>query len=206
MKLLKIALGLSLLPLSAFAAKKECRFVVDTGSVKVAWTAFKTSEKTPVQGTLKDLTFKTPVKGGKSLKAVLAQTKAFGQIDSEKKSDSGNPARDLTLFQKFFSLIASQGKVSGAFTHIKGDEKAGQMDLRLDLNGKARAVTMKYTMNSTGDFEASGEFDMNDYGLEAALASIHKACEELHKGKDGVSKTWPNVGVKLTAKINKDCK
>lgn len=194
-----------LLPLTALAAKNNCKLVVDPQSVKVSWTAFKTTEKLPVSGTLKELTIKSPVKGSNSLKAVLAQTNAFGQLDSEKKSDTTNPARDLTLFQKFFSLIASQGKIRGSFTKIKGTEKSGSMDLQLSLNDKKRAVSMKYTMNTEGSFEANGEFDMNDYGLEAALASIHQACETLHTGKDGVSKTWPTVGIKLTAKINKDC-
>ena len=178
---------------------------MEQDSVKVEWTAFKTTEKTPVHGNLKELKIETPAKSVKSLKELLTKTKASGQIDSEKKSDSGNPARDLTLFQKFFSLIASQAKFNGSLNHFKGNDQSGDVDLNLSLNGQKKSIAMKYTLSETGAFEVVGEFDMNDWGLAPALESIHQACETLHKGKDGVSKTWPNVGLKLTANIKKDC-
>ena len=64
---------------------------------------------------------------------------------------------------------------------------------------------MKYALADDDMLEANGEFDMLDFGLSDALASIHLACEQLHKGKDGVSKTWPNVGINVSAKIIQDC-
>src|ERR1700745_3329759 len=102
MKLLKITLGIALFPLAASAAN-SCHYSVDASSVKIGWTAFKTSEKTPVKGSIKDLEIHVPAHPQKSLKALLLSVKASGAIDGEKKSDSGNPQRDTTLFQKFFS-------------------------------------------------------------------------------------------------------
>jgi hypothetical protein len=205
MKHIKIALVFLCLPLAASAAKNTCTYSLDSQTVKVGWTAFKTSEKTPVKGILKDINYKSGVKPVKSLNALLSKLQASGQIDNEKKSDSGNPARDTTLFQKFFSMIAGQGKFQGSINHFVGDDKTGAFNLQLTLNGSKKEVPMKYTLAEDGTFEANGEFDMNHFGLAGALASLHEACEALHKGKDGVSKTWPNVGLNLTAKIVKDC-
>jgi polyisoprenoid-binding protein YceI len=205
MKLTQIAFILTLIPLQSFAATEKCKYSMAPDSVKVEWTAFKTTEKTPVHGNLKEVKIESPSKAVKSLKDLLSKTKASGQIDSEKKSDSGNPARDLTLLQKFFSLIASNAKFGGTLNHFKGNDQAGDINLNLSLNGKKKDVAMKYTLAETGAFEAVGEFDMIDFGMTPALESIHQACETLHKGKDGVSKTWPNVGIKISANIKKEC-
>jgi hypothetical protein len=205
MKTLIIAFALSWIPTASFAAKKACTYQVDESSIAVFWTAYKTTEKTPVQGALKDVRFKVPPRPLKNMKALLSTTKASGLIGDEKKSDTGNPARDLTLYQKFFSLIQANGKYSGAFNHVKGDDQKGTMDLQLMFNQLKKTVPMNYVVSDQGAFEATGEFNMNEFALGAAIASLNQACMELHKGKDGISKTWPNVGLKVTAKIKKDC-
>ena len=38
----------------------------------------------------------------------------------------------------------------------------------------------------------------------AAVASINKACEALHTGADGVSKTWSEVAVHADVLLNKN--
>ena len=205
MKHINFIIGFALIPLSASAIDFGCKYSLDPQSVKIGWTAFKTTEKTPVKGTIKDSKVQTPPKPTKSLSALLTATKADGQIDHQDKSDSGNPARDTTLFQKFFHLLWGYAKYEGSFDSIKGDDHAGTMNLALHLNKIKNEVPMTYKLGDDGAFEASGEFDMTKFGMDAALASLHKECETLHTGKDGVSKTWPNVGLTLTAKVTKNC-
>jgi hypothetical protein len=76
----------------------------------------------------------------------------------------------------------------------------------LKMNKKTLAVPMKYTRDSQGLLVIKGAIDVNDFGLQGALASLHKSCELLHKGPDGVSKTWPQVEIKLQAMVAKVCK
>lgn len=189
----------------AFAAKEVCQYRLDPASIKVNWTAFKTTEKLAVNGTLKDVLVKTSDQS-KSLKTLIEKTSGSGKFDSEKKSDSGNPARDSTLFQKFFSLLSNQGEFKGTFVQFKGNDSEGKVGLQLNVNGKKTLVPMEYKLSSEGTFEASGSFDMMSMGMQKAHESIHTACEQLHKGKDGVSKTWTEVGVKVSAHIQKDCR
>ena len=80
------------------------------------------------------------------------------------------------------------------------------------------------TMHIVDDFNGYADFSMNDiieklpftYSVEgktieikavmntdswqaqSAIASINNACLELHKGSDGISKTWSDVGIAIS--------
>jgi hypothetical protein len=185
-------------------SKSECFYQMDPASVKVTWTAFKTTEKLGVNGNVQGVTVQSPQKA-KSLSALLKGVTASGSFDDVKKSETGNPGRDQTLFDKFFSLLTKKAQFKGGFSKVKGDDLAGQINLQLSVNSKKGVVPMQYKLGDDGAFEASGTFDVMSFGMQKAHASIHQACEELHKGKDGISKTWTEVGLKIVANIRKDC-
>ncbi len=189
---------------SSKPSKAECFYQLDPATVKVTWTAFKTTEKVGVNGNLNEVKVVTPKKA-KSLSVLLKGVNGSGGFDDVKKSESGNPGRDQTLFEKFFSLLSKKGQFKGGFATIKGDDQAGKLNLMLSVNSKKGIVPMDYKLAADGAFEATGSFDMLGFGMEKAHASIHQACEQLHKGKDGVSKTWTEVGLKIAATIQKDC-
>ena len=174
---------------TALAAKPECVYQFDPASVKVTWTAFKTTEKVGVNGNVQDVKVVAPKKA-KSLPVLLKGMIGSGSFDNVKKSETGNPGRDQTLFDKFFSLLSKNAQFKGGFATVKGDDQAGKMNLMLNVNNKKGPVPMEYKLGSDGAFEAVGSFDMMNFGMEKAHASIHQACEQLHKGKDGISKTW----------------
>ncbi len=188
----------------SFAAQERCDFRLDPASVKVNWTAFKTTEKLAVSGTVKEVAVQS-VQKAKSLKELIEKTTGKGKFDAESKSDSGNPARDTTVYQKFFSLLLNQGEFKGSFVKLSGSNTEGKVGLQLSVNGKKALIPMDYKLSPEGHFEASGSFDMMNMGMQKAHESIHTACEKLHQGKDGISKTWTEVGVKVSAMIQKDC-
>jgi hypothetical protein len=188
----------------ASTPKSECFYQLDPASVKVTWTAFKTTEKIGVNGNVQGVSVQTPKKV-KSLSALLKGVTASGKFDEVKKSETGNPGRDQTLFDKFFSLLSKKAQFKGGFTQVKGDDQSGKLNLLLSVNGKKGSVPMEYKAGADGVFEATGTFDVMSFGMQKAHASIHQACEELHKGKDGISKTWTEVGLKIVANIQKDC-
>ncbi len=204
MRISKILVASLFISTSALAAKTECIYQLDPASVKVNWTAFKTTEKVAVQGTVVDVKVESPQKS-KSLKALLQKTIGSGSFDSVKKSDSGNPARDQTVYDKFFSLLANHAQFKGTFSSVKGDDAAGTVTLMLSVNQKKEGVPMTYKLADDGAFEATGSFDMLSLGMQKAHESIHTACEVLHKGKDGVSKTWTELALKISGMIKKEC-
>jgi polyisoprenoid-binding protein YceI len=191
--------GLASLASGARAADPVCTYTLTPGSVRVGWTAYKTSKKAAVKGEFKTVDVKGPTSGAdvaKMLKATRVTVDPFS-------SDSGSPERDANLSQYFFHKM-EKPKASGRVLNVQGGE-SGTFDLVLTMNGAKRKVAMKYETSPDGNFTASGSFDMLDFGLRTAFDSIHQACLEKHKGEDGVSKTWPDVEVRIAAKVDKKC-
>lgn len=200
MKHIKLfALGTCLSAASAFA--NTCVFSIDTTSVKVGWTAYKTTQKTAVAGTLPMINVQGATEG-KSFKTLVEGLKVW--VDRS-AVQTGNPARDVTLIGNFFKKIPGPS-IGGSVHNLKGDEKAGTFTMKLSLGEKTKDVPMTYKTDTDGTLAATGSIDVLEFGLNDAMASLNKACVELHKGPDGVSKTWSEVGLNLHGKVTKVCK
>jgi polyisoprenoid-binding protein YceI len=200
--LLIAVLGL-LLPDAVFAEK--CRFEVDPASIEVGWTAFKTTQKVAVKGSFARADAKVRKPSGSSIPGLLKGSTARIELRDEKSSQSGNPARDQTLYQHFFSHLSSRGGIEGRVLAVRGDKDAGDLEMDLRLSGKQGRVAMKYTRSPEGILSAKGTIDLLAFGAKNAFDDIHSACENLHKGADGVSKTWSEVDIEITAKISGGC-
>ena len=84
--------------------------------------------------------------------------------------------------------------LKGSFS-IK-DESHG--NVAISMNGLTKDLPFTYEM-SKDTILINGKMDLNNWGAEEALGSLHEVCLELHTGSDGVSKTWDEVGI--SAKI-----
>ena len=102
--------------------------------------------------------------------------------------------------KSFFSLFTNE-KVRGNVSNIE----ANAFVLNLEMNGEKKPVTFQYKVSDDGIFTASGTFDMLQYGLKQAHESIHTACDKVHTGPDGVSKTWTDVAINIKATVRRDC-
>lgn len=188
------------LSLRCLAAGGECVYGLSSGSVHVEWRAYKTTKRVGVSGEFKAFEVSAP-KPGRDLAKLLDKTRI---VIDPLSGDTGNPARDLTLNRFFFSAI-KPAKIEGSVSRAKGSE-TGSFDLVLRLNGSKKTVPMRYELADDGSFAARGNINVLSFGLSPALDALHKACFEKHKGADGVSKTWPDVDLKITAKIDKTCR
>ena len=183
----------------------KCKFEVDPKAMKIEWTAFKTTQKVPVNGSFTEVVLSGDVAQTTTFEKFLGQMDAEINLTDVTKIKTGNPARDTTLFNSFFSLFKKKPVIKGALREVKGTNKEGEFGLHLTMNQKTLSVPMKYTRDEKGQFMAKGVIDLNDFGLQSAFASLHKACEDLHKGPDGVSKTWTTVEIKISASIAEKC-
>lgn len=171
-----------------------------TNQSKIGWTAFKTSERVAVNGEFKKFEIEVKKKSH-SLSELFENTEA--EILS-RQVDTGNPDRDKTLFDHFFSKILNKSKIKGHFTKVSLHGNQGDLELKLSLNGVTRTVPMKLTVNES-NISAVGEFDLMKFALGKAYNSLHKACEKLHTGKDGLSKTWKTAQIRLSGVIHQKC-
>lgn len=197
-------------PLAAHAAA-PCSYEIDTSTIQVHWTAFKTNQKVAVTGSFAEVTLAGELHGD-DLARLLGQLEAEIPATDAEKIRTGNPARDQTLYTHFFRLIKQAPHFKGQIRNVKVQTGAtpaadtnGTFDLRLTMNQKTRDVPFRFTLTPAGAFTATGSINVLNFQMNAALESLHKACEALHTGADGASKTWPDVDLKLDAQIRRSC-
>jgi polyisoprenoid-binding protein YceI len=169
---------------------------LDKTSVQVSWTAYKTTQKTPVGGTFK----KVDVVGVTSAPDLMTLAKGLEFVIDKTSVDSKNPGRDQTLTESFFSVL--KGDIRGKITAV--DMASHQLILHLQLNGKALDLPLQYEMVGQ-KFSAKGNMDILAFAGDSALQSLNKKCFDLHKGADGVSKTWSEVGLMVTGTLLGQC-
>lgn len=158
-------------------------------NIVVEWTGYKYTEKAAVKGQLK--TIKASIKGRpRTLEQLLLAT-SF-EVDSL-SVDSGDAARDSNLREHFFKLMKSP-KITGKILSYK--DNVAQVELM--LNGVSQQVP--FTVTKEGAMiSATGEIDILNFSMQPSLKKINEICFELHKGKDGVSKTWNQVNLLIKA-------
>ncbi len=185
---------------------EHCSYALDPSSVQVNWTAFKTMQRLAVNGSFTEVSIFGELQDPGSFTHLLSQLEGEIGVKDATLIRTGNPGRDMTLFQHFFSRFKKTPVLSAAIQDVRGDEKSGEFALSLKMNRKSKPVLMHYQRSDSGVFEARGSLDVLDFGLSDALQDLHKTCEVLHRGPDGVSKTWPLVELKLVARIGQTCK
>ena len=154
-------------------------------STKVMWTGFKTSDKVAVGGRFTQIELKD-VKTGNSPEEVLEGV-AFSIPVSSLFTD--NPDRDSKLKTIFFGTMKNTELLSGILNF-----RNNQLFMTLSMNDVTKQIPLEYTYTDNL-FSMKTTINLNDFGGGTALAAINKACYELHKGPDGVSKTWEIVDI-----------
>jgi len=170
-------------------------YSVDTSTTEVNWTAYKTTAKTPVKGIFTSLKIAKPIKS-ESKKGAFDNLAFNIPVSSFFSKDE---VRDNKIKKLFFGAMKETTLISGYFTKIDGNDEQGSMLLNLKMNGELIAIPMKYTITDNKVDIKGTITNLMDWKMEEAFKSLHKACELLHTGEDGVSKTWEDVAISATA-------
>jgi len=167
---------------------------------QVRWTAFKTTAKKPVGGQFDQVNVSV---GEKSTKITdVLKTIKFNIPTSS--TNTANDDRDAKIVNSFFGVMNATDLIIGQAKDAKGDNESGVCVFYLTLNNLEREVTLNYTLEDDL-LKLTGEIDLLDFSGENAVASINKTCEDLHRGEDGVSKTWSVVELAIETTLNKNC-
>jgi hypothetical protein len=174
---------------------------MDSKDIKVQWTAYKFTNKTPVKGT-----FNTTELIGTTSAKTLAELALGLKMDIDGASfESGDPGRNATVQQFFFEKFNPPFKMRASVKDMQGNDRQGTIVIDIDMNGATKSIPFAYTVSEENLLEAKSSLEMMDFNLKGAYDSLHDACEVLHTGEDGVSKTWTEVGLLLTGKFQKQC-
>ena len=178
-----------------------CFYEYDKESTStVKWTAFKTSDKVAVGGTFNTVLIKAGEKSTKLPEVLRTVTFTI----PTKSTNTTNPDRDAKIVNSFFGKMLNTDLILGHAKSVEGDNESGTMIFYLTLNDIEKEVTLAYT-TTDNIVKLSGEIDINNWNAETALKELNKVCEDLHKGADGVSVTWPNVELEIEATLSKRC-
>ena len=135
--------GLLVSSVTKAESKSSCTYSPDTSTLLVQWTAFKTTQKVAVPG--KFIKSKSIKKIEKSYTSLSLLLKAAAVEVDMLSSDSGNPPRDMTLKNSFFSLLKDKSVATGSLTNIKElENKSGTADMILKFNGQTKKA-VSYT-------------------------------------------------------------
>tara|TARA_B100000809_G_scaffold254895_1_gene292678 strand:- start:3726 stop:4367 length:642 start_codon:yes stop_codon:yes gene_type:complete len=172
----------------------------ETTGAQVRWTAFKTTAKKPVGGQFDQVNVTV---GEKSTKVTdVLKTIKFNIPTSS--TNTANEGRDAKIITSFFGAMNATDLIIGQVKDATGDNKSGSCEFYLTLNNVEREVTLNYTLEDAL-LTLTGEIDLINFQAEDAVASLNKVCEDLHKGEDGVTKTWSVVELSIETTLNKNC-
>lgn len=195
-KLLKTFIGLSTsIFISNTAFAETCYYNIKHGSEKITWTGFKYTEKTPVSGTFKKIKFEQ--KTNATSMTNLLESIRF-EIDTH-SIDSKNAARDATLKGSLFGFLKVPKQISGKVV------SATQLDMAVELTINEYTPMQMSLETKDGKLISKGSLNLLKHGLKKSFDAVHIACKGLHRGKDGVPKTWSTVDIKIEADYEIKC-
>lgn len=173
---------------------KQITYSIDTNASEVHWTAYKTTTKKAVKGVFTKLNISNPTNSN-TKQGVFDNLEFNIPISSFFSKDE---TRDTKIKTLFFGIMDNTSLIKGNFSDVTGNETKGTMALNLTMNNETVGIPMTYTIEGN-IVSISGNIDnLMDWKMEKAFNSLHKACELLHTGEDGISKTWKDVAINAT--------
>ncbi len=153
----------------------------------VEWTAYKTTEKVAVSGRFDVVLVKDAKEDGKTPQEVLEGANIIATVAT---LNSDQIDRDQKLKDILFGNMINTSEIKGQL-HFRD----GKTFLNLTLNHASKEYEVKSTFENN-IFSIETDVDLMDFNTGKAMEALNQACFELHKGADGVSKTWSEVHIK----------
>lgn len=172
---------------------KTIQYEVNSSRTTIEWTAFKTTAKAAVKGKFTTLNLanskpaSTPIDAYKDLEFSIPVSSIFTE----------NEDRDNKLKEFFFGAMANTELLSGKFTF----DAENKCNLSITMNDTTHSIPVEYTVEGN-KVSFKGSLNLTDWNGANAIASINKACFDLHKGDDGVSKTWDEVLIESVSYVD----
>ena len=170
--------------------EKKTAYILQDADNKINWTAYKTSEKKPVNGQFQKVNI-TSNGQGNTVKEAINNAEFSIPVSSVFTKDT---SRDFKIKKFFFGIMDNTKLLSGKL--ILENDSIGYSDIT--MNGVTKRLPFNYTIDGK-TFNLSGAMKITDWNAAKALASLNEACKDLHKGADGVSKTWDDVAINITS-------
>lgn len=178
--------------------EKVCKKGYDKSATKIGFGGFKYTEKAEVKGYFKDFTIEG-TKIADTAEEIFANATFSVPVNYLETNDLG---RNRRIRDEYFGNMSNSTNLTGKV--IKFNTDSSTIDVELTINEITKPVTLNYALS--GDtINLMGSIDILDFEASAALEAINKACEALHKGSDGISKTWSDVNLYISSVVTEAC-
>ncbi len=179
--------------------QEQLTYKVNDKTAIIKWTAYKTTEKKPVGGSFKEVKLKEVPKADSPQKAIegLEFSIPVSSLDTE------NESRDTKIKSLFFGVMNNTELIGGTFKSIEGDDKEGHGVIAMNMNDVSCDIPFDYTVTDNL-ISIVTELNIRSFEAEEALKSLNDACYDLHKGADGISKTWEDVAIEASIEFTKE--
>jgi len=168
--------------------EKTAPYSIKTANNSINFTAYKTTEKVPVKGVFKEIEV-TSGGEGESVKEAINGAEFKIPISSLETKDNG---RNLKIRKFFFGVMENTVDLTGKLT-IENDSTGVA---EFTMNSVTEKLPFTYTIQDKV-FSMSTTMDIDKWNAKSAIASLNEVCKDLHKGADGVSKTWSEVAINV---------
>lgn len=169
-------------------AKKA--FVLQEATNTINWVAYKTTDKVAVKGQFQKVNITSGGEGNTAKEAINNATFSI-PVSSIFTQDT---SRDFKIKKFFFGVMDKTELLSGKL--VLENDSIGYADLT--MNNVTKKLPFKYTLNGK-EFNLNATMKVSDWQAQNALDSLNTACKDLHKGADGVSKTWDDVALNISS-------
>lgn len=171
-------------------AENTATFVLKNATNAINFTAYKTTEKIPVKGVFTKVEITNDCKGN-TIKDAINGAEFKIPISSIETKDT---SRNFKIKKFFFQVMENTMALTGKLT--LNDDKNGVAEFT--MNGITEKLPFEYSINDT-TFSMKTTMDVDKWSAKKAIASLNEVCKDLHKGKDGISKTWSEVSINVTS-------
>ncbi|MCX7550129.1 YceI family protein [Xanthomarina sp. F2636L] len=172
---------------------KENQFIVKPETTSVKWTAYKTTDKLGVGGEFKTLNFEE--KSGSTVQEVLNNLSFSIPVSSLFTNDATN-TRDDKIKMSFFGAMLDTDFLKGTISYVNNAYVAS-----LTMNGVTHDLPLKVDVTEEELIVMNATMNLKDWNALEALETLNKACFDLHKGADGISKTWEDVNIEISTSL-----
>lgn len=168
--------------------KSTAAFSLKNAKNEINFIAYKTSEKVPVGGQFKKVNITSGGEGG-TIKEAFNNAEFSIPVSSIFTKDT---SRDYKIKKFFFGIMENTKLLSGKF--VIENDSTGYTNLK--MNGVTEKVPFTYAIDGK-TFTMNATMDVSNWNAIKALNSLNTVCKDLHKGADGVSKTWSEVTLNI---------
>ena len=177
----------------------KCIYSFSDSTIKLFWAGYKTTDKLKVLGSFQEI--KTNHSNQK-FSSIDEMVNGITFSINSKSSESGDPIRDANLRDYFFNYLTDNFQINGNVSEYND----AFITANFDVLGVDRQV--KFTHSIVNNvLKLRALISLDDLGAYKAYNSISAKCYDLHKGPDGISKTWDEVNVLIDVPlITEDCK